>query len=257
MQYEMSYVELDPHTADRILAGVVAPDDSPPGWAHVVRLLDAAALGEQLVEHTARRTVANMAAVIERLRWPDEESQGGRVWQGRRRGSAAAVFVAATLTIAVGSAAAATTNPHAVEQLAARMLSGVGVGSSGHDPAIPPVSKPSPPASKAAGDHGRHRAVSGAQQRQNHAPRNQHGKAVSTVAHTDGLTGRAKGEAVSAVASGGNSHAGQPSGHANPGPTHQPTSASGNSGTRGTSAGHAQGVGAQGHGVGKQGKAGN
>src|SRR6478609_9713748 len=102
----MPHVELDPHTADRILAGVVAPDDSPPGWAHVVRLLDAAALGEHLVELTARRTVANT---------------GGRVRQGRRHVSAAAVFVAATLTIAVGSAVAAT-HPHAVERLAARML---------------------------------------------------------------------------------------------------------------------------------------
>jgi hypothetical protein len=253
----MSYVELDPHTADRILAGVVAPDDSPPGWAHVVRLLDAAALGEQLVEHTARRTVANMAAVIERLRWADEESQGGRVWQGRRRGSAAAVFVAATLTIAVGSAAAATTSPHAVEEFAARMLSGMGVGSSGHDPALPPASTPSHPASKAAEDHGRHRAVAGAQTRHNHAPRNQHGKAVSTVAHTDGLTGRAKGVAVSTVASGGKSHAGQQLGHATSGPPHQPTSDSENSGNRGTSADHAHGVGAQGNGVGKQGKAGS
>ena len=247
----MPHVELDPHTADRILAGVVAPDDSPPGWVHVVRLLDAAALGEQLVELTARRTVANMAAVIERLRCADETNQGGRVRQGRRRGSAAAVFVAATLTIAVGSAAAAT-HPQAVQRLAARVLAGVGSGQMNHRISTVPPSGPSTTPSSAAAGRAKHGAPSGAL-RDQHAPRNQHGKAVSTVAHTDGLTGRAKGEAVSTVASRGKSHAGQQPGQTTTKPTHEP---SGGTGASGQSTVHAHGASAEGKAVGKPDKAG-
>ena len=250
----MPHVELDPHTADRILAGVVAPDDSPPGWAHVVRLLDAAALGEHLVELTARRTVANMAAVIERLRCADETNTGGRVRQGRRHVSAAAVFVAATLTIAVGSAVAAT-HPHAVERLAARMLAGVGSGSTIHRAHPSPVRGPSASAGAATG-HERHRSAAGAQRQHFHTPRNQHGKAVSTVAHTDGLTGRAKGEAVSTVASDGKSHAGQPPATPTTRPAHQPSGGGGNGATRGQSAAHAHDGGGQGEAKSNSGKAG-
>ena len=250
----MPHVELDPHTADRILAGVVAPDDSPPGWAHVVRLLDAAALGEHLVELTARRTVANMAAVIERLRCADETNTGGRVRQGRRHVSAAAVFVAATLTIAVGSAVAAT-HPHAVERLAARMLAGVGSGRPSTElirrqcAGRPHQRAPRPATSGIA----RRRAPS---DKHFHTPRNQHGKAVSTVAHTDGLTGRAKGEAVSTVASDGKSHAGQPPATPTARPTHQPSGGGGNGATRGQSAAHAHDGGGQGEAKGNSGKAG-
>jgi len=251
----MPHVELDPHTADRILAGVVAPDDSPPGWVHVVRLLDAAALGEQLVELTARRTVANMAAVIERLRCADESNQGGHVRQGRRHGSVAAVFVAATLTIAVGSAAAAT-HPQAVERLAAKVLAGVGSGSTNHRAHPSPERGPSASPAGAAADGGRHQAVAGAQPQHHHAPRNQHGKAVSTVAHTDGLTGRAKGEQVSTVASDGKSHAGQPPATATTMSTHPTSGGAGNSATRGQSAARAHSGGGQGEANGNSGKAG-
>jgi hypothetical protein len=231
----MPHVELDPHTADRILAGLVAPDDSPPGWAHVVRLLDAAALGEQLVEDTARRTVANMAAVIERLRCVDEARQGGHVRQSRRRVSLVAVLTASTLTIAVGSAAAAT-HPGAVRGLANRVLAGVSPGSTKHRNRSAAV-LPATSTSRAT-----HRAD---RPRRGETPRNQHGKAVSAVAHTQGLTGRAKGQAVSTVASGGKSHAGDPPGQAKDKPTSEPQHGA-PSGTRGQSAAHAHGAGSQG-----------
>lgn len=251
----MPHVELDPHTADRILAGVVAPDDSPPGWVHVVRLLDAAALGEQLVELTARRTVANMAAVIERLRCADETTQGGHVRQGRRRGSVAAVFVAATLTIAVGSAAAAT-HPDAVQRLAQRVLAGVGSGSTNHRAHISPARPPTGSPSGAAAGHARHGVAAGAPRHQNQTPRNQHGKAVSTVARTDGLTGRTKGKEVSTVASDGNSHAGQPPATATTRSMHQTSGGAGNGDARGQSAAHAHSGGGQGEANGNSGKAG-
>ena len=39
---EMARVPLDPQTADRLLAGAIAPEDAPPGFAELTRLLDAA-----------------------------------------------------------------------------------------------------------------------------------------------------------------------------------------------------------------------
>src|SRR4029079_11768552 len=174
-------------------------------------------------------------------------NQGGRVRQGRRRGSAAAVVVAATLTIAVGSAAAAT-HPHAVQRLAARVLAGVGSGSPGHRIRTSPGSA----SATSASGRPKHGAPAGAQRRQDLA-RNAHGKAVSTVAHTDGLTGRAKGEAVSTVASKGKSQAGQHPGHTRTKPTQKPP---GGPGASGQSTVHAHGASAKGKAVGKPDKAG-
>ena len=98
--------------------------------------------------------------------------------------------------------------------------------------------------------------MAGAQPQHHHAPRNQHGKAVSTVAHTDGLTGRAKGEAVSTVASDGKSHAGQPPATPTTRSTHQTSGGAGNGATRGQSAAHAHSGGGQGEANGNSGKAG-
>ena len=75
------FVDLDPQTADRILAGVVACDDVPSGFGDVVRLVDAAALGEQIVEAIAGRTATAMAAVVVWLR--GDPASPGRA-HGRR-----------------------------------------------------------------------------------------------------------------------------------------------------------------------------
>jgi hypothetical protein len=225
----MSHVKLDHHTADRILAGVVHPDDMPPGWSPVVRLLDAAALGEQLVESTARRTVASMAAVIERLRWDEDGGRQVTLRRSRRRGTLAVACAAATLAIAAGSAVAAT-HPDTARRLAASVLARVGAGSS--EPRHPRVTSPLAPPTPAEARRAAHHSQNA---------RNAHGKAVSSVAHTDGLTGRAKGETVSTIASGGKSHAGHPAGQDKAKPSHEPGGAAGG-GDRGKSASHAKGA---------------
>jgi hypothetical protein len=227
----MPHVELDPHTADRILAGVVHPDDSPPGWAPVVRLLDAAALGEQLVESTARCTVTNMAAVIQWLR-SDEFGgrQGGTVRRGRRRGTLTVVCAAVILAIAAGSAVAAT-HPSSARRLAASVLARVGAGSS--EPRQGSLASPLAPPTPAE----THRAA-----HPHPGARNAHGKAVSAVAHTSGLKGRAHGEAVSTVASRGKSHAGHPPGQAKAKQSrtpHPPQGVARHGGVRGKSSAHA------------------
>jgi hypothetical protein len=227
----MPHVELDHHTADRILAGVVHPDDSPPGWAPVVRLLDAAALGEQLVEVTARRTVTNMAAVIEWLR-SDElgGGHGGIARRSRRRGTLTVACAAIILAIAAGSAVAAT-HPSSARRLAASVLARVGAGSS--EPRHRSVASPLAPPTPA----GTHRAA-----HPHLSTRHDHGKAVSAVARTSGLKGRAHGEAVSTVASRGKSHAGHPPGQAKAKKPHQPrtpTVVARPGGVRGKSSAHA------------------
>jgi hypothetical protein len=142
-----------------------------------------------------------------------------------------------------------------VERLAAKVLAGVGSGATNHRAHPSPERGPSASPAGAAADDGRHQAAAGAQPQNHHAPRNQHGRAVSTVAHTDGLTGRAKGEEVSTVASEGKSHAGHPPVTATTRSTHQTSGGAGNGATR-QSAAHAHSGGGQGEANGNSGKAG-
>ena len=62
---EMHPVPLDLDTADRLLAGTVAPEDAPPGYANVARLLESAA-AEATADELARETevVAMVAAAV-------------------------------------------------------------------------------------------------------------------------------------------------------------------------------------------------
>jgi hypothetical protein len=60
MDYKMRPLPLDGETADRLLAGRVAPEDAPPGYGPVVRLLDAASAGgtAEELEHESEALVA-------------------------------------------------------------------------------------------------------------------------------------------------------------------------------------------------------
>src|SRR4029078_12654913 len=62
---EMHPVPLDLDTADRLLAGTVAPEDAPPGYANVARLLESAAAAPTPGE-LSRETevVATVAAAV-------------------------------------------------------------------------------------------------------------------------------------------------------------------------------------------------
>src|SRR4051794_21344819 len=61
----MGHSMLDEHTADRLLSGVLAPEDAPPGYGGVAMLLQAAAL-PPTQEELARcaQTVAAMAGAV-------------------------------------------------------------------------------------------------------------------------------------------------------------------------------------------------
>jgi hypothetical protein len=65
MDHEMHSVALDMETADRLLAGAVAPEDAPPGYADVARLLQVVSAppsGDELA-HEAE-IVAKVASAV-------------------------------------------------------------------------------------------------------------------------------------------------------------------------------------------------
>ena len=63
LDYEMRPLPLDTNTADRLLAGAIGPEDAPPGYAELAKLLQAAS-AEPTAEELAREAevVAMVAA---------------------------------------------------------------------------------------------------------------------------------------------------------------------------------------------------
>src|SRR4051812_31816023 len=86
----MGHSMLDEHTADRLLSGVLAPEDAPPGYGGVVMLLQAAALPptQQELARCADTVAAMAGAVV--LTVPTNGSTNGHT-----NGSKAAPFVRA------------------------------------------------------------------------------------------------------------------------------------------------------------------
>jgi len=179
---EMRMLRLDDHTADRVLAGAVPPDDAPPGYAEaarVTRALVAPATADEF--RLQARTVGGMRAVI-------AEQQAGPAPIRRRRHmrrfmplKVGSVVVAGTLVLGTGMAMAGAL-PAGAQSVAATVLSKVG------------ITVPNPNADSHAPTH----------------PDN-HGAVVSDTAHTTTSTGAAKGAEIAAVASDGRSQAGHDS----------------------------------------------
>jgi hypothetical protein len=124
---------LDPNTADRILAGAVAPEDAPPGYAEVTRLLDAAC-GEETADAFAdeERIVPMMAAVVRSSSSNPPHSSRKHFERALSRRRVAAALVAAGLTCWVGFASGGTMLG-AVEELVSATLATIGVSGSGRD----------------------------------------------------------------------------------------------------------------------------
>jgi hypothetical protein len=192
---------------DRLLAGRLAsPEDA--GVNALVGALRLPGLTDELSGEDA--TVELMSRVCRELApvAPVRRSQMKR----RSRVGIAAVTVGAAL-VATTSLAYAGALPGAAQSTAAAALARVG------------VSVPGPNAN--AGSHPDSRGHSSS-----HSAANGHGQAVSTLARTTTATGRDKGAAVSTLASGGKSHAGNPPGKAK---THTATTGHGNPNPGGSS----------------------
>jgi hypothetical protein len=217
----MQPLPLDTDTADRLLAGSVAPEDAPPGYGRVVRLLEAAA-AEASSEELARepQTVAAMATA---LRSPvhrnSASSRRSFMPFALSRPRVTAAVVAAAFAASVGMASAGSL-PGAAQDVASEMLAKVGItvpganDSAGTHPDVRGNSTSVPSAPTDAGK----------------------GAEISELATTTELTGVEKGAAVSTAASGGKSQAGQ---HGSASATAAPveTPNSGGTGTADTASG--------------------
>ena len=143
LEYEVRPVPLDPTTADRLLAGLVAPEDAPPGYADVARLLEAAASNPSTAYELAdeEEIVARMAVVV---RWSSTAAAPGprrRSKPALRRPRMAAALVAAGLACSAGLASAGML-PGVVQDVATAGLATMGISvPGGDDEAAPGPSK--------------------------------------------------------------------------------------------------------------------
>ena len=215
---EMHPVPLDLDTADRLLAGTVAPEDAPPGYANVARLLESAA-AEPTADELSRETeiVAMVAAAV-------RSSSSIHSVSPRRffmpfalsRPRIAAAFVAVTLACTAGLASAGSLRG-AAQDVASSMLAKVGIsvpGPNEHAGTHPSVRGSSSDASSDA------------------VTRSE----IAELATTTALTGVEKGAAISSAASDEKSQAGQ-RGSASGGSAPVDTPNSGGTGTADTASG--------------------
>jgi hypothetical protein len=206
----MRHERIDESTMDRLLRGRVEPDDAPPGYADVATLLRAAASvpsDEELHMEVEHVSSAQTVVGVEAFRR-----------QPRIRRLTAGLVLAGALA-AVPGLAAANVLPDAAQHAVARMLDKVGISVPGNEE----------PATDPAADHP---ASTGAE--------------ISGVATTTDATGVDKGTAISSLASGGMSRAGQhgqgaPDTHGAP-PVSTPNT--GGSGTGNTASGGSANAGA-------------
>jgi hypothetical protein len=215
---EMHPVPLDLDTADRLLAGTVAPEDAPPGYANVARLLEFAA-AQPMAEELSRETevVAMVAAGV-------RSSSSIHSVSPRRfftpfalsRPRITAAFVALTLACTAGLASAGSL-PGAAQDIASSMLAKVGISVPGPD--------------EHAGTHPGVRGSS-SDASSDAVTRSD----IAELATTTDLTGVDKGAAISSAASDGKSQAGQ-HGSASGGSAPVDTSNSGGTGTADTASG--------------------
>ena len=192
---EMHPVALDTDTADRLLAGAIAPADAPPGYAEVARFLQAVS-AEPSPGELARETETVgivTAAVRSSLEARSQSPRRSFVPFALSRARMTAALVAAALACSA-SLASAGALPGAAQDVASSMLAQVGISvpganeNAGTHPDERGTSSPSTPASEST-------AGKGAE--------------ISELARTMELTGVDKGAAVSSAASNGKSHAGQ------------------------------------------------
>jgi hypothetical protein len=194
MDYEMQPLPLDDETADRLLAGRVAPEDAPPGYGPVVRLLDAvsAEVAAEELELEGEGVVAFVRAV--RSSEPAISVSPRRFTMpltlSRARLVAAALMAALVTSAGLASAGSL---PGAAQDVASEMLGKLGVSVPG------------------ANDHaGTHPDGRGSSRTAPAAPSAEgKGSEISELTRTTDATGVEKGAVVSTAASEGKSQAGQ------------------------------------------------
>jgi hypothetical protein len=169
---EMRELQLDPGTIDRLLAGDVEPDDAPPGYSEVARVLQAAGArdGDELAQEAS-----HVAIAMELVRQPAStpSDRRSRKMSSIHRLKVGGLVVVGALVGSTGLAVAGVL-PDAAQDAVSNVFDRVGI-------TIP-----------ASSDHP---ATSGDE--------------VSSIATTTDATGVDKGAEISSSASGGMSQAGQ------------------------------------------------
>jgi hypothetical protein len=124
----MRTLQLDRDTADRLLAGRVAPDDAPPGYADLARLVAAVSAPPAPLELSRLDEDVDAAAAI---RSPGPTPASALRGPSRRRTRFARVrtvtLVAAGTVIATSGLAAAGVLPDPVQDVVSDVLSRVGI----------------------------------------------------------------------------------------------------------------------------------
>ena len=215
---EMHPVPLDLDTADRLLAGTVAPEDAPPGYANVARLLESAAAAPTAGELSRETEVVATVAAAVRSSSSIESGSPRRFFMpfALSRPRMTAAFVALTLACSAGLASAGSL-PGAAQDIASAMLAKVGIsvpGPNEHAGTHPSVRGSSSDASSDAVTR----------------------SDIAELATTTDLTGIDKGAAISRAASDGKSQAGQ-HGSASGGSAPVDTPNNGGTGTADTASG--------------------
>jgi hypothetical protein len=188
---EMRPVPLDLNTADRLLAGTVAPEDAPPGYANVARLLESAA-AEPTADELSRETeIVTMVGTAVRSSSSIHSVSPRRSYMpfALSRPRITAAFVAVALACTAGLASAGSL-PGAAQDIASAMLAKVGIsvpGPNEHAGTHPSVRGSSSDASSDAVTR----------------------SDTAELATTTELTGVDKGAAISSAASDGKSQARQ------------------------------------------------
>jgi hypothetical protein len=190
LESEMQRLPLDAHTADRLLAGSVAPEDAPPGYAGVATFLAAAADSSRAEDLPGESEAVTLLAAVVRSSQIEITRPSRRSIVPRLK--LATAFVTVALAGTTGLAFAGSL-PGAAQSIASEMLAKAG------------VSIPGP--NSHAGDHPNVRGKSsGATVTTSNSGK---GSEISELATGTDLTGVAKGAAISTLASGGQSQAGQ------------------------------------------------
>jgi hypothetical protein len=209
IQGEMRNLLLDRDTADRLLTGRVEPDDAPPGYARVARLLRAAS---SLPPIDPGREHVTVSAMVEGIRshLPAEAPR-------RERRSLRRLVRAKIVTVAVGATLVGTTSlafagalPGAAQGVAQTVLAKIGItvpGPNAHAGTHPDTRGPSTPASPAAatGSHPTDHPSTGRGPGQSSQPHGQSGQPHGQSGQPHGQSGQPHGQSGSAH-SGGNSN---------------------------------------------------
>jgi hypothetical protein len=180
-QDEMRGLFLDQGTADRLLAGRVDPDDAPPGYAEVARLLRAAGAPPTATELVREEQAVAAAARAMRARPMPASVPATRRSTVRSRFIRVRVagLIAVATVLGTGGLAAAGALPDAAQNAASDVLSSIGI---------------SVPAADQQPASDEHPASTGTE--------------ISKIATTTDATGVDKGAEISSTASGGMSQAG-------------------------------------------------